>query len=466
MAVGTLRRMSRHRLPPLRSALLVLVMGALALGAAAGAWGRQDAPGTSIDILPIEGTLDPPVAAAIQDLLAGAQGRGTDLVVLQVDSRGGLALDEQRLLDAVASAPVPVVVYVGPGLAAAEAGGLAGLLVLAADVGAMAPDATFGPLVPVDLADDAPAADRLLLDEVLVGAHLHAGRDGVPGGLDQRLADETLSADEALAAGVITLQALSLDALLTDLDGMTISGASGVTELSLRAGEVTVKLHGLGLVRRSLHASATPIFIYLMLVIGLGLLLFELFQPGFGVAGIAALIVLVFAVYGVIVLPVAWWAVLLIAAGLGLLAADVAIAGLGIPTAAGAAALTAGSMFLYPSPHLGVPGWLIATMVACALVFFVVVLTIVLRAQAGPDTAGIDQLVGQEGVVRSALNPEGHVFVDGALWRARWTDELEAKVAVGTPVRVHGVDGAVILVATAGELDAAERVGAASSDEA
>jgi membrane-bound ClpP family serine protease len=120
------------------------------------------------------------------------------------------------------------------------------------------------------------------------------------------------------------------------------------------------------------------------------------------------------------------------------------VAGLGIPTAAGTLAIVLGSMSLFPSPHLGIAGWIIAFMTISALVFFVVIMTIVLRAQAGPDREAVAALVGQVGVVRSVLNPEGHVFIDEALWRSRWTGE--GKLTVGTTVEVVGVDGAVLLV--------------------
>ena len=80
-----------------------------------------------------------------------------------------------------------------------------------------------------------------------------------------------------------------------------------------------------------------------------------------------------------------------------------------------------------------------------ALAFFVFVMTSVLRAQAGPEGVTVDDLVGRPGIVRSVLNPEGHVYIDGALWRARWTGDTK-RAKVGTPVRVHGVEGAVVLV--------------------
>ncbi len=98
-----------------------------------------------------------------------------------------------------------------------------------------------------------------------------------------------------------------------------------------------------------------------------------------------------------------------------------------------------------------------------AFAFFVFVMTSILRAQAGPEGVTVDDLVGKVGIVRSVLNPEGHVYLDGALWRARWTGDAK-RAKVGTPVRVHAVDGPVVLV----EAFDPEHVGssAATSDPA
>jgi membrane-bound serine protease (ClpP class) len=152
------------------------------------------------------------------------------------------------------------------------------------------------------------------------------------------------------------------------------------------------------------------------------------------------------------VLPVRWWAVALVVLGLLLYALDTAIAGFGPVTALATAAFAAGSWWFYEAPVLQLQGWLVATATLTALVFFVLVMTTVLRAQAGPDGADVTELIGRTGVVRSMLNPEGHVFIDGALWRARSVttgdEDGTGAVRVGTTVRVEAVDGPVILVGT------------------
>jgi membrane-bound serine protease (ClpP class) len=139
----------------------------------------------------------------------------------------------------------------------------------------------------------------------------------------------------------------------------------------------------------------------------------------------------------------------LIVVGMLLLALDLAIAGLGLPTAGGTVALTAGSWWLFASDHpaMQLSPWLIALVVLTSVIFFVFVMTVVLRAQAGPEVGEVgEDLVGKVGVVRSTMNPEGHVFVGGALWRARWVGDDPGKVKTGTRVRIVANEDATLLV--------------------
>lgn len=429
-----------HLLPALRRPLLALLLGlivatlvATPARAQVGDSGDLDDAEQVVDILPVEGFIDPPVAAQIRDVVAGAEERGSELVVLQLDSPGIVSADLNELLSAIQQSPVPVVVYVGPRAAGARAGGGATMLLAAAHLRAAALDAALGPAAPFDLGDE--------VDDVEVQLATHRLEELWPEAVV--LADTTVTAEDL--AGELDVVANGLEPLLVELDGRTVATVAGEQKLRIRRDEVGVRFHSLGLVRRMLHAATTPVFIYLLVAIGLALLLFEVFQPGFGVAGIAGIIMVAIGVFGLTVLPVAWWAAALVVLGLLLFAVDVAIAGFGLVTLAATAAFAAGSVFLYDSPAIGLPGWLIALTTVTAVVFFVVVMTSVLRAQAGPEDLALEDLVGRPGLVRSVLNPEGHVFIDGALWRARWTGEGK-RAKVGTPVRVHGVEGAVVLV--------------------
>ena len=383
---------------------------------------------------------------------------GSELVVLQLDLAGGVRVDAADLVARIAASPVPVVVFVAPIATAPRAAGAAGALFAAAHVRAVAPDATVGPLDPLDLRPGAAVpADPIALATATPrpGGGIGAAPAAAGGTTDDaaavlaRIAAGEVTADELVAAG-LARTATGVEPLLVELDGVTVVTADGERTLRLRPDEVAVRFHSLGLWRRLLHAATAAPFVYLLLVVGLALLLFEVFQPGFGVAGLAGVITAVVGVAGAFVLPVRWWAVALVVLGLLLYAIDTAVAGFGPVTLAATAAFAAGSWWFYAAPVLALPGWLVALTTLSALIFFVLVMTVVLRAQAGPEGTDLADLVGRPGVVRSVLNPEGHVYIDGALWRARWVDE--GRAGVGTPVTVRAVDGPVVLV---GAFDAA-----------
>lgn len=400
-----------------------------------------------VEVLPLRGGLiDPPVRAQIEDVLDLAEREGAELVVLQFTSPGGVSVDAVELAARIAASPIPVAAYLGPIGSGPAASGAAGAIWLAAHVRALAPDATVGPLDPLDLRQ----LDAITPDP----AAILAGTPRVPGALDAdpsdamraalvQLLDERLDADTLVAAGLGRITT-GVEPLLVELDGATVMTAAGEVVLRLRPDEVEVRFHSLGLFRRMLHAAATAPFVYLLLVVGLGMLLFEVFQPGFGVAGLAGVLTAAVGITGAFILPVRWWAVALVVLGLLLYAVDTAVAGFGPVTLAATASFAAGSWWFYAAPALQLQWWLVLLSTLTALIFFVLVLTVVLRAQAGPEGTVVEELVGRVGVVRSTLNPEGHVFIDGALWRARNTGE--DKVPVGTTVTVHGVDGPVILV--------------------
>jgi len=444
--VGTIIGMSIS-LTAIRRALVlsVLALLVLALTASFATAQTEEVDGSSggqvVEVLPLRaGLIDPPVTSQILDVIDLAEAQGSQLVVLQYSSPGAVSVDLDEVIGRMQATDVPVAVLIGPLGVGAQAAGAAGLLWLAADIRAVSADASVGPLDPVDLADlggDYPLRQRV---EEFVGA-ADADTD-----LAGRLVDTAVPADELVDAGVVTLAAQGLEPLLVELDGTTVATADGGdTTLRIRAAEVEVRFHSLGLVRRVLHAATTAPFIYLLLVVGLGALLFEAFQPGFGVAGLAGLVTVAISGFGLSVLPVVWWAVALVVLGLLLYALDTAIAGFGPVTLAATVSFVVGSLWFYASEALALNAWLVGATTLTVFVFFVFVMTTVLRAQAGPEGVAIDDLVGRPGIVRSVLNPEGHVYIDGALWRARWTGDTK-RAKVGTPVRVHGVDGAVVLV--------------------
>lgn len=417
-----------------------------------------------IDILQVSGALDGTIVDYVGGALQAAADEGVEVVVLQLATPGALDVETSELVELITASRVPVVVWAGPPGARVTGGGVQ--VALAADVLALAPGAVLGGAVPAELGGAGDAQERRAVAQRLTELAGVRGRDAQrvagfaergaavvaalepSGGLGpdaalppavDRGAVEVLDEQALTAAGVADLVAVGLPEVLQGLDGRTVVRADG-SERELRVDPVTatIRFKNQGLIGRVLHTVSTPTLAYLLLVGGLIALLFEWFQPGFGVAGISGAAVAGLGVFGMTVLPTQWWAFALVVVGLVLLAIDLALASLGPVTAVGTAALAAGSVWLYRGPEaLRVDGWVIALVVVSAVAFFVFIMTTVLRAQGVQTRASIDAVMGEQGVVRSMLNPQGHVFVRGALWRAQ-APEGVGQVRTGTAVRVTG----------------------------
>ena len=468
----------------LRGLLVLTVLFALLHTAAA-----AQTPEPKIDILQVSGALDGTIVTYVDRALRTAADEDVEVVVLQLATPGALDIAPAELVQVVRDSPVPVAVWVGPPGARVTGAGVE--LALAADVLAMAPGAVLGAAVPESLGDRPDAATRQAVAQRLATLAEARGRDvarvtamanhgaaivatldeagelapdaALPPTVDRSLVD-ALDERTLGALGLADFVAGGLPEVLQRLDGHTIVRAGGEQQLRVDPVTASIRFNNQGLLGRVLHTVSTPTLAYLLLVGGVVALLFEWFQPGFGVAGICGLILAALGVFGMTVLPTQWWALALLVVGLLLLALDLALARLGPLTAAGVLALSAGSYWLYAGPEaLRLAGWVIALVVASAVVFFVFIMTTVLRAQGVQTRAGIEAVMGREGVVRSMLNPQGHVFVGGALWRAQAVDG-SGRVRTGTTVRVTGTtDDTTLMVEP---VDAEAPSGASSSEHA
>lgn len=415
---------------PLCAAAVLLLAGLLVWSSSVAAGAQNDAP--TVTIVEVDGLLDRSTAGLLHEVIAESQADGHEAVVLALDSPGALRVSGQELAEAITRSEVPVVVWVGP--PGAVAAGAAAVVADAAHVLALSPGSTLGPARPSDLHEGSPDGPAVTVTAEGLAVDVEA-----PAGA--RLVDEARVLDD----GVADIVATRLDDVLTELDGRTVTVAGADRVLDVDPAGASVRFANPGLVRQVLHGLANPVLAYVLLLAGALALVFEIFQPGFGVAGVSGIGLLAFGLYGLVALPVAWWAFGLVVVGLALLSADLAVGGLGLLTAAGTILLGVGSWFLFTGSELvALPGWLAVFGAAAALLFFVPVMTMVLRAQGSQAMAGAERVVGKSGVVRSMLNPEGHVFVDGALWRARAPDAA-GKVKTGTTVRVVGLNDRLTL---------------------
>ncbi|MGH2580185.1 MAG: NfeD family protein [Actinomycetota bacterium] len=427
------------RRPALPIALAVCLLALLWVGTAS----AQAPTMSKVLVVKVDGSIDRTVAGYLTDSLAEGERTGAT-VVIQLDSAGTLDQPAVDLAERLFRSRVPVIVWVGP--APAKAQGAALLFMYASSLAAVAPGVGVGPLQPIDLVDatNATLPNDAALERMASGWAETRGRP-MP-----TFPSSVVPAQEALDGHVAQEVATSLPDLLSTIDGSIVQTAGGPvtlhTKIAQSPAQLPVEVHftELGPVDRVLHAVASPAAIYLLLVLGLAALAFELTQAGFGFAGFVGLGMLALALYGLTVVPVSLPGIGLLVAGVVLLCADVLLRRLGVLTAAGVVAFLVGSFLSFRgiAPAIGISPWLIGLLTVGSVLYYGFALTV---AQRSRERIASTQrgLVGLLGETRGELKPEGPVYVKGTLWRGRSND---GPIPPGTRVRVRGVDGLVLRV--------------------
>jgi membrane-bound serine protease (ClpP class) len=377
----------------------------------------------TITIIQLSGGIDSAYAGFLRGELRRAEREHDLAVVIRLSGSGSVGIDADALAAALRDVTVPVATWVGPSGRATR--GLATVLWLHGDLRLVAPGAVVGRFNPLEIG--AAPSGTARVDPVLAP-----------------LDHQDMRANELVERGIASGTAGTLFEAVRALDGKTLKGRTLDVDTALDA----IRFARPGPVVASRHALATnPTLVYLLLLTGIAAIVFELFQPGFGPAGYAGGLLVALAAYGLLALPTSPLGLALVLLGVGGMAADVRRNELTFPTWVGAVALAAGSWLLVRThgPALRPATWSIAFGVVGSLVFYGVVMTVVLRALRGQAGQIGQALVGRSGEVRSTLNPQGHVLVEGALWRARAL-EWDGPVAAGTPVRVTAVDEQALIL--------------------
>jgi len=379
--------------------------------------------------------------------IEAAAARDAALLVLELDTPGGLVDSTRDIVAAQLASPVPIVVFVAPsGARAASAGAF---LTLAADVAAMAPGTNVGAAHPVSLGGTSEgdaeggsaAADKAAQDAAAFARSIaeQRGRD-VEWAQAAVLESSSITATEALARNVIDLVADDFADLLVRLDGHTLPDGRTLATLGLPVETIRPTLR-----ERLLGLLADPNLVYILFLLGLYGLIYEFFQPGIGFGLAAGGVCLLLALFGLQVLPVNVVGIVLVLFGVALVVLDAFTPTNGILTAGGVVALLVGSLTLFdiPDRRFGLSWITILSVVSVTTALSVFVLSKGLLAQARRPAVGVSALVGRTGTARTALDPEGTVFVHGEYWDARSSD---GTIPAGAEVRVERVEGRTLVV--------------------
>lgn len=407
----------------------------LALGLLLAAPGRA----AVVDVIRIEGPIGPVAAEYLRRNLRQAEAGESQCLIVELDTPGGLDASMRLMVKEILNAELPVVVYVCPSGARAASAGM--IITLAAHVAAMAPGTNIGAAHPVAMGDRKLSKEMQKKLENDAAAYVRgiAARRGRNARWAERAVRESVSATarEALKLGVIDLIASDLPELLRKLDGRTVVTAAGRRRLHTRGAEV--RRHALRLRERILSALSSPNVAYLLLMLGMAGLYFELAHPGAILPGVVGAICLILAFYSLQTLPVNYAGVLLLALGVALLIAEAKVAGYGLLGVGGLISLLLGSLLLFssPLPWMRVSWKVLVPTVALTAGLLFASAGLVFRAQRRRPLTGVEGLVGARGVAITDLQPEGKVLVHGEYWNAR----AEAPVKRGRRVRVVRVNG-------------------------
>jgi membrane-bound serine protease (ClpP class) len=391
-------------------------------------------------ILELEGTISPGTAAFLSRGIEMAEKSDAKLVVVRLDTPGGLASSMRSMVKAIVNSSIPIVVYVSPGGAGAASAGV--LITVAAHVAAMAPGTNIGAAHPVGAGGkeiDKTMSDKVVNDMASYGRGIakEKGRNAEWVELAVR-ESVSITAEEALNKNVIDLIATDLDDLMRKLDGREITLQKG--KVTLNTKDLARKYHRPGFRDRILKTISDPNIAYILMMIGLAGLYFELSNPGAIFPGVIGGISLVLAFYAFQTLPVNYAGLLLIGLGIIFFIAEVKISSFGLLSVGGIISLTLGSIMLFEDVRVSLR--LIAPTVILIGGFFLVVSTLAFRAYRSQPRLGMEGIVGETGRVRKAIDPEGLVFVHGEYWRAVSTERIDE----GEDVRVESVQGLILRV--------------------
>jgi len=414
------------------------------------------AAASDIIVLEVKDTITPPVASYITENIDKAVRDNAQAVIIRLDTPGGLDTAMREIIQKELNSPIPVVVYVSPkGARAASAGAL---ICLAADVAAMAPGTNIGAAHPVGIGPGGGGEEgkgaNTMVEKVTNDAVAYARSIARERGRNEEWAAQAVSksistpAREALEKHVIDIIADSLDDLLVKLDGRVIKKSNAT--ITLKTKQARLKEQPMDLRARLLSTISNPNVAYILMLIGLAGIYFELSSPGAILPGIIGGISLILAFFAFQTLPVNYAGVALILLAVILFFAEIKVPSYGLLTVGGIISMVFGSLMLFRTPELyaQVSLGVIVPMAVFFAAFFTLCVYLVVKVHRGAPSTGADSLVGEKAHVY-AWNADGtgKVFAHGEYWNARGPLSIKP----GDIVEVERVDGMTLTIKPRGE---------------
>ena len=385
----------------------------------------------------IDGTINPASADFIHNSIHNAANEKAEALILHLNTPGGLLQSTRMIVSDILESPIPIIVYVSPG--GAHAGSAGVFIVLAAHIAAMAPGTNIGAAHPVVLqgqmdsvmnekaTNDAAAFIRSIAEK------RHRNIEWAERAVRRSY---SYSETEALRDSVIDLIANNDIHLLQKIDGKTIELTAGEKKLFLK--EPVVELYKMSVWEKLLNVLSDPTIAYILLMIGMYGIMFELFSPGAILPGIAGVIALILAFYSMQTLPVNYAGLALIIFGVILFLLEIKIVSHGLLAIGGTVSLFLGSvMLIKPGSSMefsSISRAVIYSVTVLSALFFLFVLGAGLRAQRRKVVTGAEAMTGATGEVIEMLDPNGIVKLNGEIWAA---ESVSGTIAKGEKVKVR-----------------------------
>ncbi|MEQ8222910.1 MAG: nodulation protein NfeD [Candidatus Eremiobacterota bacterium] len=396
----------------------------------------------------IKGPIGPVTDTYFKRVLNEAKENDAMCLVVEMDTPGGLMDSMKDIMQKIINSEIPVIVYVSPGGASATSAGV--FITLSAHVAAMAPNTNIGAAHPVMIGENGEQQmskemkEKITNDSVAL-IKTTAEKKGRNMEWAEKAVRESVSATEkeALQLKVVDLIAGNLTELLKNIDGYKIDTLKGT--VILKTSGAIIKEIPMSSTEKFLDVLSNPNVAYILIILGTYGLIYELASPMAIFPGVVGGICIILAFFALGTLPVNYAGLALLVFAFILFIIDIKAPTHGFLTAGGIVSMILGSLFLFNSdlPFYQVSWSIILGVVGMTTIFFVFIITTVLRSHKKKVTTGVEGLAGQKGIVKSPLEPKGQIMLDGALWRAITAGRY---IKEGEEVVVKKVEGLTVYV--------------------
>ena len=415
----------------------VIALGLILLGSPASAG--------EIVVATYEGVINPVAAEYLHDALASAHSSSAQALIFKLDTPGGLDTSMRLMIKDMTASPIPVIVFVSPSGGRAASAGV--FIAMAAHVAAMAPGTNIGAAHPVAMGGG--EMDNTMKEKVENDAAAYIKSIAEQRGRNLSWAEDAVrksvsaTEQEALKLKIIDVVAENIPALLKQLNGRTITLATG--SLTFSSETATLREFPMGTRLELLKTLSDPNIAYLLMSIGTIGIMAELYSPGAILPGIIGAISLILAFYSLQSLPVNYAGALLVILGVVFLLLEISVTSYGILALGGLAAMTLGGLLLIKSdaPFMQVSlSFLLPTVITIGTLVGTVIWVAAKGGRRRPVT-GVEGMIGSIGIAKTDLNPRGQILVQGEIWEAI----SQTPIRKGEAAEVTSIEGLTMKVA-------------------